>query len=233
MSLLALTLLVMVPGVIETVDSPDFPKSSQEAAVTATVRVANVTKGTEGSGAVVGRGGPFVYVLTANHVVEGAERLEVSTFSARSYPRPETVSSAADVLARSAEADLAVLRLAAPDPPPGCLRVCPPALVPGAGNVPALGVGCPEGAPTCVADVVRAKRRVRRPGAEGAASYWETERPVVKGRSGGPLLDRRGYLIGVAGGTNADRGYYSHPEEIHAFLRRNGLKWLYEDAQDK
>jgi hypothetical protein len=61
MSLVALTALVLVPGAIETIDSPDFPKSSQEAAVTATVRVRNGTRGIEGSGAVVGRGGPFVY----------------------------------------------------------------------------------------------------------------------------------------------------------------------------
>ena len=230
---LALTCLVLAPGAIETIDSPDFPRPAQEAAVTATVRVTNLTTRGRGSGAVIGRGGPFVYVLTANHVVEGAERVEVATFSARSYPRPEAVSPSAKVLARSAEADLAVLRFAAPGPPPGSLRVCPPALVPAGRDFPALGVGCPERVPTCVADVVRVKRRVRRPGAEGAAAYWETERPVVRGRSGGPLVDRRGYLIGVAGGTNADRGYYSHPEEIHAFLRRNGLKWLYEDAQDK
>ena len=233
MPFLALAFLVLAPGAIETIDSPDFPKAAQEAAVTATVRVTNAASGAEGSGAVIGRGGPFVYVLTADHVVQGADRVGVATFSARSYPRPEAVAAAAEVLARSAEADLAVLRLPAPDPPPGCLRVCPPALVPGGGDFPALGVGCPGGAPTCVADVVRAKRRVRRPGAEGVAAYWETEGRVAKGRSGGPLLDRRGYLIGVAGGTNADRGYYSHPEEIHAFLRRNGLKWLYDDAPDK
>jgi hypothetical protein len=83
-----------------------------------------------------------------------------------------------------------------------------------------------------VADTVRAKRRVRRPGADGAVWYWETERRVVKGRSGGPLLNRRGYLIGVAGGTDADRGYYSHTEEIHSSLKNNGPKWLY-DAPDK
>ena len=233
MSFLAFTVLALVPGAIETVDSPDFPKAAQEAAVTATVRVKNLTKGNGGTGAVVGRSGPFVYVLTANHVVAGTERVEVATFSARSYPKPETVSASAEVVARSEEADLAVLRLVAPDPPPGCLRVCPPALVPDGSDFPALGVGCQEGRPTCLADVVKAKRRVRRPGAEGLVTYWETEGGVVKGRSGGPLIDRRGYLVGVAGGSNGERGYYSHPEEVHAFLRRNGLRWLYEDPPDK
>jgi S1-C subfamily serine protease len=74
-------LLLLVPGDIDTVDSQDFPGEAQVQAVTATVRVGNLSRDVEGSGVLLKRNGPLVYVLTANHVVDGSRRLEVTTFS--------------------------------------------------------------------------------------------------------------------------------------------------------
>ena len=43
------------------------------------------------------------------------------------------------------------------------------------------------------------------------------------------MLDRSGRLVGVASGLGDGKGYYTHVEEVHAFLKRNGLEWLYEE----
>jgi S1-C subfamily serine protease len=213
-----------------TIDSPDFSRARQEAAVAATVRVVNPATDDEGSGALLRRSGPFAYVLTADHVVRGADELTVCTFSARSYPKPEHVCRSARVLARDEAADLALLRMPAAEAPPGWLRVCPPSAVPARTGFAALGVGCTaDDPPTCRSETVRGRRKVRKPSVDGSAWYWETGQAPAKGRSGGPLLDPRGYLIGVCSGASEGKGYYSHPEEIHRFLKANGLRWLYEE----
>ena len=121
--MLTLALLALVPADIDVLDSKDFPKEAQVKAVTATVRVVNAAKGSEGSGALVHKGGPFLYVLTAAHVVAGAKKVEVATFTADSHPKPAKVYREAEVLAQSDEADLAVLRVTTRDDPPGLLRV--------------------------------------------------------------------------------------------------------------
>jgi S1-C subfamily serine protease len=229
-SALLTCLLLSVRAEIKPIDAPDFPPSTQVAAVTATVRIVNPQGPSEGSGVLVGRGGPFVYVLTAQHVVAGARQVEVQTFSERSYPRPEKSYRAAEVLAIDAGADLAVVRLATRDPLPGAVKICPPRLVPAGTDWAVLSVGCSGGAPTCVADKVQAKRRVRRPGVDAVALFWETNKESARGRSGGPLLDRRGLLLGISSGRAEGKAYFSHVDEVHAFLRRNALNWLAEEG---
>jgi S1-C subfamily serine protease len=231
--MIPLALLLLVPGDIDVLDSKDFPKEAQVRAVTATVRVVNTAKGTEGSGVLLKRNGPLVYVLTASHVVDGAKRLEVTTYSADSHPRPAAVYRTAEVIAQAAGPDLAVLRLTTKDDMPGSVPVCPPSRIPEGKDFVALSVGCDGGAPAAALEDVKARRRVRRPGADAAVVCWETAKAPAKGRSGGPLLDRNGYLIGVESGAGDDKGYYVHVEEVHAFLKRNGLTWLYEEKPDK
>src|SRR3954469_16457631 len=119
MDMTALAFLLLAVGHIDVVRSDDFPEGLQTSAVTATVRVVNAAKGGNGTGVVIGRGGPFVYVLTAGHVVDGARALEVHTFSADAYPRAAKVYRAAEVVARERRADLALIRVSTRDAPPG------------------------------------------------------------------------------------------------------------------
>ncbi len=228
------SVLLSACGEIETVPSADFSAEAQTAAVAGTVRVVNAAAGVQGSGAVIGRDGPFLYLLTANHLTDKAERLEIHTFSASSYPRADSVYRGAQVLARAANEDLALLRLVTRDAPPGSIRVCPPRLVPEAGDFPALAVGCGEGkAPTCRIEKVAGKKRVRKEGQEGTALYWEVGREAGQGRSGGPLIDRRGRLVGVGSFNGDGKYYFSHAAEVHAFLRNNGLQRLYQEECDR
>ena len=55
--------------------------------------------------------GPFVYVLTANHVTDRTDRVEVAVFTAESHPRPANVYRSCEVVARSVEGDLALVIL--------------------------------------------------------------------------------------------------------------------------
>jgi hypothetical protein len=226
--MLALVSLVLGWGEIETTPSRDFPKELQAAAVTATVGVRNVTTEVDGSGALVGRRGPFVYILTAHHVVDRAERVQISVYSARSYPRADKVYRSAEVIASSPDCDLALLRLATRDALPDGLDICPAAQAPEGKDFPVLSVGGGPEAPTCSAEAVKDRRRVRKGTEEGATLCWETGGAPTAGRSGGPLLDRQGRLIGVCSGANDGKGYYAHLDEIHRFLKRNGMKSLLE-----
>jgi S1-C subfamily serine protease len=223
-----LAFLLLLPAQVETVESAEFSKEAQTAALTATVRVVNVGQRVEGSGVIVGRKGGFVYVLTAYHVVEKAERLEVATFSAASYPKPARVYRSVRIVARADDMrDLALLRVSTDDPVPGKLSLCPARSVPEETGFKALSVGCAAGeAPTPRVDEVAGKKRVRREGEDKPAWFWEVDRKQAEGRSGGPLVDRRGYLLGVCSGTNQDKSYFCHPDEVRAFLRESGFDWL-------
>jgi S1-C subfamily serine protease len=231
MTLLLLISVFVVSGPIPVVDSPDFPRPMQEAAITATVQVRNLTAGTEASGVLVGKGGPFVYFLTARHVVQGATSQEVAVFSRDSYPKPSATYRSAEIVAESNElADLALLRLATTDSLPASLRLCPERLVPTERGFPGLSVGCEAGkTPTCLLAKVEGKRQVRRQEQGQSASFWEVDRKHTLGRSGGPLLDRRGHLLGVCSGSSREKTYFTHPEEVRVFLKQHGFGWLTED----
>src|SRR3954453_6203271 len=123
-----------------------FPQAARETAVAATVRVGNRTKGTAGSGVYLGRKGTSVYVLTAYHVVAGAEDLEVTTFSGEKDPKPDRKYRKVEVVAVAGGVrDLALLRLVTEDrlgKPP---LLCPTKAVPTGTGFRALAVGCPQG----------------------------------------------------------------------------------------
>jgi len=226
--LLNFACFALLLGQLETVESPPFSKELQTNAVLATVRVVNLSRDSEGSGVILGRKGAFVYVLTADHVVEKADHLEVATFSASSYPKPRKVYRSVRVVARAGDTrDLALLRLVTDDPMPGSLSLCPARLVPRRKRFKALTVGCGEGeAPTCQVDEVTGKKLVRRHPGGKAASMWEVAGKQLEGRSGGPVVDKRGSLLGVCSGTNKEKSYFCHVEEVRAFLRGSGFDWL-------
>jgi hypothetical protein len=55
-----------------------------------------------------------------------------------------------------------------------------------------------------------------------AAFHWEADKPQAIGRSGGPLVDTQGRVIGICSGTRENKGYYVSIYEIEASLKRNG-----------
>src|SRR4051812_40778781 len=109
--LLPLLLLALPLGQFDVVASKEFSADVQSRALLSTVRILNLTTKFRGSGALLKSDGGFVYILTADHVVEKGEGFEIATFSSESYPRTEALYRAAEIVARSAEADLALLRM--------------------------------------------------------------------------------------------------------------------------
>jgi S1-C subfamily serine protease len=225
MSTIALAVLGLLPGQLPTLDSQDFSREVQHKALTATVRITS-KEGIDGSGVLLGQDEPFVYILTANHLVGKSKQADVFVFTADSYPRVAKVFKAAEVVARDARADLAVLRVVTKDALPAPLPLCPASEVPDGKGTVVLTVGCPpKGAPLPLSEVVQAVRLISKPGEEGKARCWETAKGQLAGRSGGPMVDRQGRLLGVASGTSSGKGYYVHIEEIRAFLKQMKGEW--------
>jgi S1-C subfamily serine protease len=220
-----LALLALVPGQVAVVPAPGFSRETQTSAVYATVLVVNTAKEVRGSGVIVAREGKNLYVLTAQHVVKGARGLDVATFSAASYPRPESVYRSAEVVAAAADIrDLALIRVEANGKETGRLTVCPALALPDKARFPALAVGCGEGGePTCVAVKVLGKKRIRRPGAAKSGLFWEVDRDLAEGRSGGALIDRHGHVLGIQSGTSNGKTYFCHAVAVREFLRPAGL----------
>jgi S1-C subfamily serine protease len=226
-----LLVLLWLPGQVETIPSPDFSKELQQSAVVATVEVVNIRRHGVGSGAILGRSGPHVYVLTAAHVVQDADEVSVNTFSKTSYRKPEGTHRA-KVVARSDRDDLALIRYFSGDAAPGVLKICPDRAAPDGKGFAALSVGCSsKKAPTCQAVSVAGKKLARKQGDKTAAWYWQLEEGLAKGRSGGPLLDKQGRIIGVASLVSGGRSYCCHLDAIHELLRANGLRDLAEGSE--
>jgi hypothetical protein len=207
----------------------DFSQALRERAAAATVKVVSAADDSNGSGVIVRRRGPHVYILTAHHIVARASKVEIHVRPAKGGKA--AVYRSAEVLARCAEADLAVVRLASTDAFPQPLPICPPGRGPVKRSFTALSVGWASGdAPTALVETVRGKVLLRRPGQKKGSWTWEAERRPARGRSGGPLIEAD-RVIGLASGHDGKAGYYTHAEEIHRFLQRNALGWLFEKDQ--
>lgn len=226
--------LAAPPDAPPVVDPAALPARAQWAALAACPRVASRVDGTTNSatatGVAVGFRDGSAYVVTALHGIPDlvAER-EVEFFTEQSYPRPARRFLAVEVAARWPEPDLALLRVkVGPDPVP-TLPLAGPGQRPVRFPFDALSVGCSNGSPpTCRAEAVRAKRPVSR-GDKGLAFFWELAAPPVPGRSGGPLLDDRGRVIGICSAGQGGRGYYTHLDEVLVGLKRKGYDWLWQE----
>jgi S1-C subfamily serine protease len=139
-----------------------------------------------GSGFVVDKSG---YVVTNYHVVQGAEEIRVS-FSNR-----DTVE--AKLVGTDPSTDLAVLRVDAPADALSPLPLGDSDLV-DVGD-PVVAIGNPFGLDrTATAGIVSAVQRfIIAPNEFTIDHVIQTDAPINKGNSGGPLLNDRGEVIGV------------------------------------
>ncbi len=185
------------PGVVQITNEQEKLQNTQTVLVPAGV----------GTGVIMD---PQGYIMTNNHVVEGAQKLQVSLVDGRTFP--------AKLVGADPRTDLAVVKIDAPD-----LRVLPLGdssklqvgqWVVAIGNALAL-----EGGPTVTHGVVSAVgRTVQEPGSTpGQTGPYlfdaiQTNAPINPGNSGGPLFDLSGTVIGintlVAG--EAEPGVASH-----------------------
>ena len=138
-----------------------------------------------GSGVIIRSDG---YILTNNHVVDGADRIRVELNDGRSLP--------ATVIGTDSASDLAVIKVQAQNLPTLPYGDSDQVKV---GDV-VLAVGNPLGiGQTVTMGIVSAKGRTT-PGSVGDGSYedfLQTDAPINRGNSGGALVDLKGQLVGI------------------------------------
>jgi serine protease Do len=154
-----------------------------------------------GSGFVVSADG---YILTNNHVVEGAEQVTVRLLDRREFR--------AKVVGTDPNTDVAVLKIAASNLPPMALGNSDDARV---GEF-VLAIGNPLGETltfTVTSGIVSAKGRalsgLPRAGQGSIQDFIQTDAAINPGNSGGPLVSVRGEVIGINSAIASETGFYS------------------------
>lgn len=152
-----------------------------------------------GSGVIVSADG---YIVTNNHVVDGAEKLEIllndnSTYEAR-------------VIGTDAATDLALLKIDAKNLSPITFGDSEAVKI----GEWVLAVGNPFGFnSTVTAGIVSAKARSlgtnSRSGRMGIESFIQTDAALNPGNSGGALVNLKGELIGINSAIYSNTGSYS------------------------
>ncbi len=153
-----------------------------------------------GSGVIISDDG---YIVTNNHVIADAERLEVTLNDNRNFP--------ATIVGTDPTTDLALIKIDAPQ-----LHVIP------MGNSEdlrvgewVLAVGNPFGfTSTVTSGIVSAKARnisttTGMPSSGGIESYIQTDAAVNQGNSGGALVNLKGELVGINTAIYSSTGTYA------------------------
>jgi S1-C subfamily serine protease len=222
-------LLLLVPA--QEVQAKDFPRAAQMKAVAASVVVVNRDARIDGTGVIIGAKDEALYILTAAHLLEDSKRFQVSVFTEESYPHPAKTYDQVEILARTSNIrDLALLRIKTAEKPPALMPLCPLRAAPSGKKFKVLSVGCGAAkVPLCLLETVLDAKNITRRGESGKVCFWQTAAEQAPGRSGGPLVDTKGRLIGLASGASGGKGYYTHLREIHNWLKAGKFAFLVED----
>jgi serine protease Do len=177
-----------------------------------------------GSGFVVSADG---YILTNNHVVEGAEQVTVRLLDRREFT--------AKVVGTDRNTDVAVLKIDATRLPPMALGNSDDARV----GEWVLAIGNPLGEGltfTITSGIVSAKGRalngLPRAGQGSIQDFIQTDAAINPGNSGGPLVSVRGEVIGINSAIASETGFYSgYGFAIPINLARTVMNQLIESGE--
>src|SRR6266852_6384480 len=136
-----------------------------------------------GSGVIVTTDG---YILTNNHVIDGADEIKVEMTDDRSF--------SAKLVGTDRPSDLALLKVDASNLHPIALGNSEAVKV---GDV-VLAVGNPLGVgQTVTMGIISAKGRSTSVGDGGYEDFLQTDAPINHGNSGGALVNTKGELVGI------------------------------------
>ncbi len=206
-----------------------FSRAMQQRVANATVRVVKAS-GSYGTGTIIGRSGSgrTYLILTACHCITDGGDIGIDVHAYAHGRDPGYVlplSRQIEVACKCPSSDLALLRLtvdsdtAMPEP----IRICPPSLRP-TPPFAAFSLGCNTGTPSLqMTQVTETYSAV-----DLAGAMWLIADPTAHGRSGGPLIDERGLLVGVCCRFGPDqRGVYQGLDQIYACCDGADAAWLY------
>ena len=138
----------------------------------------------QGSGFILNKEG---LILTNNHVIDNAQRVEVTLFDKHKYK--------AQVVTVDKGHDLALLKIDAPNLVPATLAETSTGLTVGQY---VYAIGNPFGlSGTMTRGIISAIRPVRSPAGNLIDDAIQTDASVNPGNSGGPLLNSKGEVIGI------------------------------------
>jgi S1-C subfamily serine protease len=234
---LPLVLLAALPG--QYVDDAVFAKTLQKNAFEATVRTYHPRSRSVGSAVAIARRDGKTYFLTAAHLVptqpypgrehEDARSVELYFYKIDNLNRSSS-QAIATVGTRMENEDLAVLEVTLPKETP-LVPLCPPEKLKIKPPMAVLTVGAiMDGPPELKIDRVTDRKLITKPDGARVLS-WEADIPQQQGRSGGPMIDSRGFVIGIASGTEHKKGYYTCIDEIVKSLKDAGYVRLYKELQ--
>ena len=228
---------IAMPQRVVVAQSKEFPDAMQWEALSKTARISGLG-GELGTAVAIGIRDGAIYFLTANHVVSGIGQRQLEFFTKDSYrdldKLKKQVYEGVEVSLRISNADLAILRVNLRDrKAPRIVELPQPWDRPKQFPFKALSIGCDDGkSPTCRIEEILGKPLVRRTN-EFGAFYWQSSVPSIPGRSGGPLFDSKGRLIGICTATQGGFGYFTHLDEIHAWLKKDGYAWIWESIRKR
>jgi S1-C subfamily serine protease len=137
----------------------------------------------QGSGFILDKQG---HILTNNHVIDNAQRVEVTLSDKHKYK--------ATVVVADKTHDLALLQITAPDLVPATLSESQNLIV----GQRVYAIGNPFGlSGTMTRGIISAIRSIHGPQGNPIEDAIQTDAAVNPGNSGGPLLNSRGEVIGI------------------------------------
>jgi Do/DeqQ family serine protease len=149
-----------------------------------------------GSGVIIS---PDGYIITNNHVIDGADSIQVTLYNNKSYP--------ATVIGRDPDTDIALIKINAENLP---------VIKFGDSDILRLGewvlaVGNPFNlTSTVTAGIVSAKgRSLDLDGSYKLESFIQTDAALNMGNSGGALVNTKGELVGITSAIVSPTGTYS------------------------
>ncbi len=146
-----------------------------------------------GSGVIVSEDG---YILTNNHVVRGADAIEVALYDGR--------VAQATVVGTDPESDLAVLRIGLSKLPRITLET---STRPRVGDI-VLAIGNPFGVGQTVTQGIISATGRNRLGINTFENFIQTDAAINPGNSGGALINTRGELLGINTAIFSENGGY-------------------------
>lgn len=158
-------------------------------------RVQTPKREATGSGVIISQDG---YIVTNNHVVEGADELTVTLNDNREF--------SAKIIGTDKQTDLALIKVNAKDLPAITIANSDDLKV----GEWVLAVGNPYNLNnTVTAGIVSAKSRGLGASANGIESFIQTDAAINPGNSGGALVNTRGELVGINAMLYSQTGFFT------------------------